>query len=68
LNNLVEHVIVVKFFKRLLGFNVLLKKAIFYCLVNSLIIVNFLYLSVKLYIIKLKLFAFVGIILDLVCF
>jgi hypothetical protein len=66
LNNLIKHVIVVKFLKRLLSLNVF-KKATLYYLVNSLIIVSVLCLSVKLYIIKLKLSAFVGIVLNLIC-
>jgi hypothetical protein len=66
LNNLIKYVIVVKFLKRLLSLNVF-KKATLYCLVNSLIIVSVLCLSVKLYIIKLKLSAFVGIVLNLIC-
>jgi hypothetical protein len=68
LNNLIKHVIIVKFFRGLLGFNVFKKKAILYCLANSLVIVNVLCLSVKLYIIKLKFFALVNIMLDLICF
>jgi hypothetical protein len=68
LNNLIKHVIIVKFLKELLGLNIFLEKAILYCLVNSLIIVNVLRLSVKLYVIKLKLFVFVGIMFNLVYF
>jgi hypothetical protein len=68
LNNLVKYVIVIKFLKKLLSLNVFLEKAILYCLVNSLVIVSVLRLSIKLYVIKLKLSAFVSITLDLVCF
>jgi hypothetical protein len=68
LNNLAEYVIVVKFLRGLLSLNVFLKRAILYCLTNNLVMVSVLYLSVKLYIIKLKLFAFVSIMLDLVYF
>jgi hypothetical protein len=68
LNNLAKYVTVVKFLKGLLSLNIFLEKAILYRLANSLIIVNVLCLSVKLYIIKLKLSAFVNIILDLICF
>jgi hypothetical protein len=68
LNNFVKYIIIVKFFKRLLSFKFFLKKAIFYCLANNLIIVNVLRLSVKLYIIKLKLFAFIGIMFNLIYF
>jgi hypothetical protein len=68
LNNLVKHVIIIKFLKRLLSLNVFLKKAILYRLANSLIMVDVLRLSVKLYVIKLKLSAFISIMLDLICF
>jgi hypothetical protein len=69
LDNLVKHIIIVKFLKRLLSLNVFFKKkAIFYCLVNNLIIVSVLRLSVKLYVIKLKLSAFISIVLNLVYF
>jgi hypothetical protein len=69
LNNFAEHVIVIKLLKGPLSFNIFfLKRVILYYLVNSLVIVSNLYLSVKLYIIKLKLFVFIGIILDFICF
>jgi hypothetical protein len=68
LNNLIKHIIIVKFFKGLLSLNIFLKKAILYCLANSLVIISVLCLSVKLYIIKLKLFAFISITLNLICF
>jgi hypothetical protein len=44
------------------------KKAILYCLANSLVIVGVLRLSVKLYVIKLKLSALVNIVLNLIYF
>jgi hypothetical protein len=68
LNNLVEHVTIVKFLRGLLGLDVFLKRAILYRLANSLVMINVLCLSVKLYVIKLKLSAFISIVLDLVCF
>jgi hypothetical protein len=68
LNNLVKHIIIVKFLRGLLGLNVFLKKVILYRLANSLVIISVLRLSVKLYVIKLKLFAFVSIMLNLICF